>query len=232
MRSFFLMAMGLVIAAHLAGETIAGSILIERKLTKRSITPAVAIYDRGSTVELGRNPEEDPLAFERSHVAVWIEGLGPADRQTASMEQVGRRFSPDLVVVSVGESVLFPNMDPIFHNVFSLSSTRIFDLGNYPKGDSRSVTFSRPGIVYVNCHLHPNMAGTIVVTPNAWHAKADRAGQFELRDVPPGDYKIVAWHKSAGYFRKTVRVVPGADTRTEFFIPFTEAGTGNGQPGR
>ncbi len=230
MRSLFSIAMCLVTAANLAGGTIAGSILIEKKLTKRSVTSAVAIYDRGSTVELGRNPEEDPLAFERSHVAIWIEGSGPADRQAASMGQVGRRFSPDLVVVAVGASVMFPNMDPIFHNVFSLSSAKMFDLGNYPKGDSRSIAFSKPGIVYVNCHLHPNMAGAIVVTPNGWHTIADAAGRFELRDVPPGEYKIVAWHKAVGYFRKTVRVVSDADTKIEFFIPFTESGSG--QPGR
>jgi hypothetical protein len=80
---------------------------------------------------------------------------------------------------------------------------------NYPKGDSRNMTFPRPGIVFVNCHLHPNMAGIVVVTPNAWNARADPAGKFEFRDVPPGEYDLVAWHRTAGYFRKKLRVIPG-----------------------
>ena len=112
------------------------------------------------------------------------------------MEQVGRRFSPDLVIVPVGSVVSFPNMDPIFHNVFSLSKPRIFDLGNYTKGDSRNVTFSKPGVVSVNCHLHPNMAGIVVITPNSWNARSDPAGNFELRDVPPGDYALLSGYKS------------------------------------
>ncbi len=177
-------------------------------------------------MELGKDSDEqDPLAFERSRVVVWVAGPGPAGRETASMQQVARRFSPDLLVVPAGSTVSFPNMDPIFHNVFSLSRPKMFDLGNYPKGDTRNVVFPKPGVVYVNCHLHPNMAGVIVVTPNKWNAKADRAGQFELHDLPPGDYALVAWHKAAGFFRKTVRVTAGSDAKVAFFIPLDAPGT-------
>jgi hypothetical protein len=95
----------------------------------------------------------------------------------------------------------------------------MFDLGNYLKGDSREVTFSKPGIVSVYCHLHPNMSSVIVVTPNRWNAKADDGGRFELRDVPPGDHTVVAWHKAAGYFRKEIRIAPSVDSRIEFLIP-------------
>lgn len=212
----------------LCAESVSGSILIKRKLTKRSVTAEIPIYQRGPATELGRDPEQDPLAFERSRVIVWIEGTGPVRAAAASMEQVGRRFSPDLIIVPVGSVVSFPNMDPIFHNVFSLSKPRIFDLGNYPKGDSRNVTFSKPGIVSVNCHLHPNMAGIVVITPNSWNARADSAGKFELRDVPPGDYDVVAWHKTAGYFRKKLRVTAGGENKIEFFIPLAEfAADGN-----
>ena len=102
----------------------------------------------------------DPLAFERSRVVIYIEGTGsPADHPiTETITQTGRRFSPELVVIPAGSSVSFPNMDPIFHNVFSLSKAKSFDLGNYSKGETRVVSFSKPGIVYVDCHLHPNMA--------------------------------------------------------------------------
>jgi hypothetical protein len=140
------------------------------------------------------------------------------------MEQTNRRFSPETLVIEAGAKVSFPNHDPIFHNVFSLSGPKTFDLGNYPKGDTRVVMFPEPGIVYVNCHLHPNMTATIVVAPNRWNTRVDREGQFELQDVPPGKYTIVAWHKAAGFFRQTVEVAAGRDERVEFLIPIDENG--------
>jgi plastocyanin len=206
-------------ALALSGETITGTILIKRKLTKRSVTPAVSIYQRGSVVGLQANPVTDPLDFERSHVAIWVEGDGPALPCAADLKQSGRQFVPDMVVISAGSSVSFPNFDPIFHNVFSLSNAKSFDLGNYPKGETRSIKFPKPGIVYVNCHLHPNMAATIVVAPNQWFTRADSAGNFRIPDLPPGDYTVVAWHKTAGYFKKTIEVMPGAGAAISFFIP-------------
>jgi hypothetical protein len=110
-------------------------------------------------------------------------------------------------------------MDPIFHNIFSLSKPRSFDLGSYDKGATRDVSFPKPGMVDIYCHLHPNMAATIVVTPNRWYARSDRAGQFRIPDVPPGKYTIVAWHRSAGFFRKSILVEQGHDSVTNFFIP-------------
>jgi plastocyanin len=200
--------------------TVEGTIVIKRKLTKRSVTPTAAPYQRGTPVPLGTAAvDEDPLSFERARVVVYIEGqVSKTKPITATLEQKERRFAPDLVVIPAGSSVSFPNLDPIFHNVFSLSKTKPFDLGNYPKDRTRTVTFSEPGIVFVNCHLHPNMAASIVVTPNAWSTRAGRDGRFELKDLPPGRHEIVAWHKAAGFFRQTVEVGSGS-TAIQFFIP-------------
>lgn len=181
-------------------------------------------------MEPGRDGVRDPLADERERVVIWVEGPGNpggaglslltrAPSSQASMRQTNRRFDPDIVVIPVGGSVTFPNMDPIFHNVFSLSKPKSFDLGNYPKGDTRTVTFPKPGIVFVNCRLHPNMAGVVVVTPNRWYAKATRDGRFSLKDLPPGTYSVVAWHKSTGLTRKEVHVVEGHDTVVDFLVP-------------
>ena len=138
---------------------------------------------------------------------------------TATLEQENRRFIPETLVVPVGSTVSFPNNDPVFHNVFSLSNSKSFDLGNYSKGHTRTVTFSKPGIVFVNCHLHPNMSAVIVVSPNQWSTKADEAGHFKLADVPPGRYTVVAWHKTAGFFRETIKVDQSHASLVQFVIP-------------
>lgn len=214
----------LVAAAVLAGADIHGTIVIDRKLSRHNVTASVGMYQRGVAVELGSDSEADPLAFERSHVAVYLEG-GPKSPPTEftkeSIEQRDRRFVPDLVVIPAGSTISFPNFDPIFHNVFSLSKAKSFDLGNYREGQSRLVTFPVPGIVAVYCHLHSNMAASIVVAPSRWAVRVDKDGVFSLKDIPAGTYTVVAWHKTAGTFRKTV-TVGEKDTVVSFTLPYAE----------
>jgi len=212
-----------------AAQDITGAILIKKQLSRRSVTASVSIYQRGVAVKLGKDDEQDPLAFERSRVIIYLEpapgtaaGIVSDTPHAQQIEQIDRRFSPDLLVVPVGSTVSFPNMDPIFHNIFSLSKPRSFDLGSYDKGDTRTVTFPKPGIVDVYCHLHPNMAATVVVAPTRWYARADKSGQYRIPNVPPGQYTIVAWHKSAGFFRKTIQIESGHDAVADFFIPIQD----------
>ncbi|HEY3835982.1 MAG TPA: carboxypeptidase regulatory-like domain-containing protein [Bryobacteraceae bacterium] len=167
---------------------------------------------------------EDPLAVERARVVIFLEGQFPASPVTAMMEQKERRFVPELLVIPVGSTVSFPNLDPIFHNVFSLSKAKSFDLGNYAKDHTRTVTFNKPGVEFVNCHLHANMSAAIVVTPNGWRATAGRDGRFLLHDVPAGSYTIVAWHKAAGSFRQAVTVAPKQGASVEFLVPLSGEG--------
>lgn len=214
-------------AVLLAAADIRGAITIDRKLTRHNVTPSAGMYQRGVAVELGEDAEgDDPLAFERSHVAVYLVEGGPSSIPSgavkASIEQRDRRFAPDLVVIPAGSIVSFPNFDPIFHNVFSLSKAKSFDLGNYPKGQTRMVTFPAPGVVAVYCHLHSNMAATIVVAPNRWAVRADGHGVFTLKDVPAGTYTVVAWHKTAGTFRKTVTIGEKSDAEVSFTLPYVE----------
>jgi plastocyanin len=211
-----------VIATGLQAQTITGTILIKKKLTRPSVTASVSVYQRGTAVKLGKDVEQDPIAYERSRVVIYLEGpvlADPGTTGTQQIKQIDRRFVPDMVVVPVGSSVSFPNMDPIFHNIYSLSKPKSFDLGSYDKGDTRKVTFPKPGIVEIYCHLHPNMAATVVVTPNRWYARPDSNGQYRIPNVPPGQYTIVAWHKTGGFFRKTVVIEDGRDGAADFFIP-------------
>ena len=210
--------------ALLAAADVRGTISINRKLTHRTVTAPAGLYQHGAAVDLGRDREEDPIAFERSHVAVYLEAaLSPSTGSgEPQMEQRERQFAPDLLVIPRGATVSFPNFDPIFHNVFSLSKAKSFDLGNYAKGDTRRVTFSSPGLVAVYCHLHPNMSATIVVAPSAFATRADRDGNFVLKDVPPGTYTLVAWHKSAGTFHKSVVQTAAGASEVNFVLPYVE----------
>jgi plastocyanin len=224
-RTWVLVACGCIAVQTAAlAQGISGTILIKKRLTKPSVTAPVSIYQRGPSVQLGTDSGEDPIAFERSRVVVYLELATPVEgassqSSVAEIEQADRRFVPDLVVVPAGSTVSFPNMDPIFHNIYSLSKSKSFDLGSYDKGNTRKVTFSKPGIVEVYCHLHPNMAATVVVTPNRWFARPDGEGHYRIPNVPPGHYTVVAWHKTAGFFRKTVSVGEGEQGTADFFIP-------------
>lgn len=207
-----------------SAQSITGTIVIKKKLTKPSVTASVSVYQRGTTVNLGKDAETDPIAYERSRVVIYLEGSAlagapAAAAETQEIQQLDRRFVPDLVVVPVGSAVSFPNMDPIFHNIYSLSKPRSFDLGSYDKGETRKVAFPKPGIVDIYCHLHPNMEAVVVITPNRWYARPDRNGQYKIPDVPPGQYTLVAWHKAAGFFRKTVTIGNGHDATVDFLIP-------------
>ena len=212
------------LAAGAAAEDITGTVLIKKRLTRRNVTADVSVYQRGPAVQIGKDSQQDPIAYEESHVAIYLEGTGPGgagETGAAPLQvvQMDRRFVPDLAVIPAGSTVSFPNMDPIFHNIFSFSKARTFDLGSYDKGETRKVVFPKAGIVEVYCHLHPNMEATIVVTPNRWYARPDRSGQYRIPDVPPGQYTVVAWHKSAGFFHKSIVVESGRDSAADFFIP-------------
>lgn len=214
-----------VLAGSAHAQDIAGTITIKKRLTKRNVTAPVSIYQRGTVVSLGKDAGQDPVAYELAHVVVYLEGTPlasqakPGKLPAFTMEQVDRRFTPDLLVVPAGANVSFPNMDPIFHNVFSLSKPKSFDLGSYDKGQTRIVSFPKPGVVFVYCRLHPNMEATIFVTPNRWYARPDGAGQYHIAGVPPGTYTLVAWHKAAGFFRKQITVSSNQGASADFFIP-------------
>ncbi len=224
LRGLILLCSLPVMAIGLHAQAITGTILIKKKLTRPSVTASVSVYQRGTTVKLGKDVEQDPITYERSRVVIYLEGPSSGGQPagapaTQQIQQLDRRFMPDMLVVPVGSTVSFPNMDPIFHNIYSLSKPKSFDLGSYDKGETRRVTFQKPGIVDIYCHLHPNMEATVFVTPNRWYARPDRNGEYRIPDVPPGQYTVVAWHRSAGFFRKTVEVENGHDIAADFFIP-------------
>jgi truncated hemoglobin YjbI/plastocyanin len=132
----------------------------------------------------------------------------PAPKQR-TLEQRGRAFAPRLLVVPTGSTVSFPNFDPIFHSVYSSSEAKSFDLGVYRNGQSRDVTFDKPGIVHVQCNLHTNMTAHIAVVSEPYAAVADD-GRFAFRALVPGRYKLRAWTETSGKMtEKTVTLRAG-----------------------
>jgi len=135
-------------------------------------------------------------------VVVWLSPAGGKAPLSAAphrfhMEQKDKHFIPHVMAVPVGAVVDFPNHDPIYHNVFSNYSGRIFDLSLYPPGTSRHQVFDRPGIVRIFCNIHPTMSAVIAVVDTPWFAVSDISGAFEIRDVPPGDYTLHIFHERA-----------------------------------
>jgi plastocyanin len=131
-------------------------------------------------------------------VIVYVVGFKePPAKTTEVIKQQGRRFVPDLVAITAGDRVLFPNNDPFLHNVFSQSPTRKFDLGSYRKGEQKDKEFPDTGVVDVYCNIHPEMAATILVLPNRRHTRAGPDGKFVLEGVPPGTWTVFAYTRRA-----------------------------------
>ena len=137
----------------------------------------------------------------------------------AEIRQRNENFVPRVVAVTVGSEVDFPNDDPIYHNVFSLSRVKTFDLGRYPKGKSRGERFDKPGVVKVFCQIHSHMSATVMVFDHPWFAIPDEQGMFDLSGVPPGMHQVTAWHERLGDTTLQVRVEPGRPATIDFVLP-------------
>jgi len=129
-----------------------------------------------------------------------------------SLAQKDQCFLPRVLPITQGTVVDFPNMDPIYHNVFSVSPAKRFDLGKYPRGQSRQLTFPKTGVVNVYCDIHSNMAATILVLPHHAFTQPDGEGRFALPDVPGGRYVLKVWHPDRPPLTRDVEVPDQGDT--------------------
>jgi plastocyanin len=166
---------------------------------------------------------------EFANVVVYLEaapGLEGRARPLGGpleVRQEGQAFVPHVLPVPKGSIVAFPNTDPVFHNVFSLSRAASFDLGRYPRGESKSVRFDTPGIVKVFCHIHSDMSAVILVLDNSYFATPDSSGAFHIDGIPPGEYRATGWHERARPVSLTVHIGAGVATPAVFDIPIEES---------
>jgi plastocyanin len=147
------------------------------------------------------NADRNPKAGKVSSVVIWLEameGAFPAiSTRHSVMLQQDKKFTPHLLVIRAGSSVEFPNLDPIFHNAFSNFNGKVFDIGLYAPGASRTVRFDRPGVVRVFCNIHPTMSAVIVVVDSPFFTTASDDGGFSLPNVANGEYAIHFFYERA-----------------------------------
>ena len=140
------------------------------------------------------------------------------DPARAVMDQRNETFIPHVLAITTGTTVDFPNSDRIYHNVFSLSKTRPFDLGRYAVGRSKSIRFDRSGIVRVFCDIHSHMNAFILVFSHPFFSVTDAEGRYRIDNVPPGSYALVAWNEGVAAESRAVTVADGGSTEADFSL--------------
>jgi plastocyanin len=202
----------------LGAEAAAGGSLRGRVDIRRSVPPAErrpGVSDRGTP-----GARDFP---DRRRAVVYLESApGGAfeerEPHRARMDQRNEMFFPHVLAISAGTVVDFPNNDSTYHNVFSLSKTRRFDLGRYAQGRSKSVRFDRPGIVRVFCDIHSHMSAFILVFSHRYFATTDAEGRYRIDNIPPGSYTVVAWHDGANRDTRTVTIPDGNSVELDFVV--------------
>lgn len=168
----------------------------------------------------GQTPTDVWKLSERA--VLYLEGSAidlqtyPVPERHPLLDQRNLEFHPRVLPILAGTTVDFPNRDNLFHNVFSYSKTKEFDLGRYPRNDSRSVTFDEPGVVRVYCDIHSHMNATILVLPNPYFAVPADDGAYQIRHIPEGKYTLVVWHDRDVVERRPVVLKAGETLELNF----------------
>lgn len=181
-------------------------------------TSATAGGDITGTVKVTR-------ARSSENAVVYIEKIPgktfDPPKDNPAVDQKNMTFIPHVLPVLIGTTVNFKNSDPELHNIYTPSPAGDkFNLGTWPAGNVKTYTFKKPGIVKLLCNLHPEMLAFIVVVETPYYAVTDRKGAYTIKNVPPGAYKISAWHERANKVVTQDVTVPATGTVTvDFTLP-------------
>jgi len=140
---------------------------------------------------------------------------------TQRVNQQGAMFTPHILPVVTGTTVEWPNNDNIFHNVFSMSEAKPFDLGLYKNPEVKRITFDKAGRVDVFCSIHANMSCTVLVLENPWFAVADERGHYAITNVPAGTYQLKAWHERLPPQSQSITVPESGEVKMDFKLGIT-----------
>ena len=220
-------ALALLTATAPLSSTAAGEAVQQRATTGRLEGQVRLVMPPASAVPSGVYPSRrvsrpTPKASEIANVVVFLKGVahrGDLPITTATIVQKDEAFEPRVVAITRGSTIDFPNADPFFHNVFSLSRGTTFDLGRYPRGMKQSKTFTTAGLVKVYCHIHSHMTASIMVFDHPYFRIPSADGTFSMDDIPPGAYQVSAWHERIGESTTPVKIEAGRTARVEFALP-------------
>ncbi len=182
---------------------------------------ATAVERRPGVADLGAPAARDVPDLLRS--VVYLESAPRGAFETdegghAVMDQRNETFVPHVVAITTGTTVDFPNSDKLYHNVFSLSKTRRFDLGRYAAGPLAVGALRPPGIVRVFCDIHSHMIAFILVFSHPFFALTDQDGRYRIDNVPPGTYGVIAWNEGISSETKKVTVPDGGIAELDFTL--------------
>jgi len=205
------------LAAGQGAETgaVSGRVTLTKRI-KGTALPS-AVYP-GRTI----NAQPPPAIPEIKNVVVYVKDApfrGALPVMKAEMRQERETFVPHVLAITRGSRVDFPNDDPFYHNVFSLSSAASFNLGRYANGKSESYEFKKSGIVKVFCNIHSHMSATILVFDHPYFAIPQLDGAYELPNLPAGDYTVVGWHERVGERTARVHVERGKAASVDLSLP-------------
>jgi plastocyanin len=200
--------------AAAAGGTIRGRVAFLREV--RASDPRPAIAELGMADAHRGTPDDQQVAvvyLETAPRGAFEERPG----STVVLDQRNEMFVPHVLAITTGTTVQFLNSDKTYHNVFSLSRPKRFDLGRYPTGRSKAVRFDRPGIVRVFCEIHSHMSAFILVFAHRHFAVTNARGEYRIEGLPPGTYTVAVWHPVLAAKARAVRVPDeGGDQELDF----------------
>lgn len=143
--------------------------------------------------------ETNGTAVNVNLAVIYLTGPGLEGLEVTSSPKIVQKnlaFEPWLLPVQAGTTVQFPNMDLVFHNVFSYSKAKKFDLGRYAKGQSKPVLFDQPGLVQVFCEIHRTMRAYVIVLENSYFTVTNDQGIYKIEDIPEGKYVLHVWQEN------------------------------------
>ena len=206
----FFLAMFVVVAGNAWGQaTVEGTV----KLPKSSVTSVInKRYDMNG----------DPAVVQPDppQAVVYLEGnfARPKTLPLARMPQKHLAFTNPLLPILVGTTVEFPNEDDTYHNIFSFSKPKRFDLGRYRPDEVPVPTqvFDKPGVVMLHCDIHAHMRAIILVLETPYFQKTDTQGGYRLENLPAGHYRLKAWLDSKTTLEKEVDLKVGGKLHVDF----------------
>ena len=212
-----LLLLWVTVAPALAG-TLEGKVEVRQPARVKRDPQKGDRYGPGGLKGEGEKKPEGP---ETENVVISILELStpaPAKSPKISIGQKDKTFIPYLTVIRTGTTVDFPNGDKVFHSVYSESATQKFHLPEYPQGESRSVTFTKPGHVELFCAIHSHMNAHILILPNEFFTRCKASGDFKLDNLPAGKLKVQAWHPKLGTQVQVVDVPKDGTVKVNFSL--------------